>query len=185
MKSKSQLTIGWPLIAVLDWKNNCKDFEAIARRCINLVGADGWKKLDMFVTARVKELQRAIEKHEEVHGNLRIGSDDGFSDVCYHVVGLGEEEFNRCMKDVTLVEKRYHAPYGSPDGYKESFAYVFLEPSKIRTEQDTKETLVNMVKQAEEIVKELNSLAHQLHSAQQKIMELRNAVAVVKEDLEK
>jgi len=180
---KTQLTIGWPLINVLDWANNSKDAEAIARRCIKLVGEDGWKDLSKFVDAKVGELQKTIEKYEDDNGKLGIGSDDGFSDVTYHVVGLGQQEFNRCMANPALVEKRYNAPYGSPEGYQESFAYVFLRPSKERTEQDTKEDLEKVLTQAGDLIKRIISIGDSVETAYKDLAQLADTIAVVKKDL--
>jgi hypothetical protein len=117
----------WKLIEFLNWADNNSDISALTARCIAKVGNAGWEDLSMFVKKKVGELQTAIKTYEEKNGDLDIGSDDGFSDVCYHIVGLGKEEFNRCIKDPKLVEKRYNSPYGSYEGYRESFAYMFLD----------------------------------------------------------
>lgn len=117
----------WKLIEFLNWADNNSDISALTARCIAKVGNAGWEALGMFVDEKVGGLQSVIKTYEEKSGNnLDIGSDDGFSDVCYHIVGLGKEEFDRCIQDPKLVEKRYNSPYGSYEGYRESFAYMFL-----------------------------------------------------------
>jgi hypothetical protein len=180
MKTPKQL---WALIADIGWP--FQDIEAATRAFIKKHGVDVWKELDKFVDARIGELQRAIKEYESEHGQLDIGSDDGFSDVCHHVVGLGVKEFNRCMENPKLVEARYNAPYNSPDGYKESFGYFFLDPMPERTPEDTKNDLKKMIQQADSVHKEIYRLSEVFNKLQMEISQLLNVMGVVKKDLEK
>jgi hypothetical protein len=51
------------------------------------------------------------------------GGDDSHSDLLFHIVGLGKDEFYACLEDYDRIEARGNAPYGSEDGYTESFMY--------------------------------------------------------------
>lgn len=81
--------------------------------------------IQCFVKEKRKELVQAIEQYEKENEKLNIGSDDGFLDVTFHIVGLGEKEWKKAIKNPKLVEKRYNSKYGTKEGYKESFSYCF------------------------------------------------------------
>lgn len=181
---KTEFPKEWSLIKILDWKNQSDDHEAIARRCIKLVGEDGWRELSGFVDKKVGELQQTIREYEKM-GSLDIGSDDGFSDVCYHIIGLGKEEFEKCCQSPKLAEQRYNSPYGTPDGYKESFAYVFLEPTPERTPEDTKIDLEKMVKLSYELINQIASISRAVECIQSEMLDLSYRIAAVKGDLNK
>lgn len=117
---------GWKEIAALGWGTWSSDFRIVGKLMWKLYSPDTIRALRCFVNVQVSKLYGAVEMYEKQEGKrLDIGSDDGMSDVIHHVVGMGEVEFNRVLRDLTLLEKRYNAPYGSPDGYQESFAYCF------------------------------------------------------------
>ena len=52
------------------------------------------------------------------------GADDSHSDLFYHVIGLGKEVYEASLENYYILEERGQAPYGSPEGYKESFLYA-------------------------------------------------------------
>jgi len=106
----------WELVAQADWPK--KQYDAIKmhylktinqQECIELRGiADGlWKMLDDFCEDKCPAM----------------GSDDSHSDLFYHIIGLGKNEFYACMKNYELIKARGHAPYESKEGYEESFGY--------------------------------------------------------------
>jgi len=49
---------------------------------------------------------------------------DSHGDLLYHIVGLGREEFYANLNEYWRIQKRGEAPYGTPEGYRECFAYV-------------------------------------------------------------
>ena len=132
----------WNRVEALNWARN-KDYQRTAKLVYSLspVLRD---ELINFVDDRVIALQTAIAKFEKDRGNsLDIGSDDGFSDVTYHIVGLGKKVWEAAMKNPLLVEKRYHAKYGTKAGYKESFAYCFLELFDTEKKNDSQPVVTN------------------------------------------
>ena len=123
---KTIVSPGWKEIEPLGWGTWSNDFRAVGRLMWKLYSHQTIIALRHFVNVRVSEIYGAVEQYEKVNvRRLSVGRDDGFSDVAYHVVGMGEEEFNKVMLDSTLMERRYNADYKSPDGYAESFAYCF------------------------------------------------------------
>lgn len=116
---------GWETVALLGWGSWSVDYKRIQMLMRKGFDAETIKSLRTFVYHKVGEIDIAVKAWENRIRDLSIGSDDGYSDVRYHVVGLGELEFNKVIADPTVLEKRYNATYGTADGYKESFAYCF------------------------------------------------------------
>ena len=115
----------WKAIFELYWAIDC-DY----KRCQDIV-FNKWtpakrKFVERFVFNRRNDLYKAIKNFEKSCRVLNIGSDDGLSDVIYHIIGLGEYWFNLSMKEPIQLEYRY-----TSDQYKESFAYCFHEPDPI------------------------------------------------------
>lgn len=126
MKRKNIQSPGWETIATLGWGTWTTDYTKIHKLMKKTLTDSTIHNLNLFVSARVNEIYKRVEEWEDRNRTLNVGSDDTFSDIRYHVVGLGKEEFDRVMADPTLLEKRHDAPYNSPDGYVESFCYCFL-----------------------------------------------------------
>jgi len=117
----------WTLIERLGWERNNYDYKEISKVF--------WTQYTPEERAGIRKLigecfqkMDAAERKYELSKPLDIWSDDGYSDVRYHVIGLGKEEFDKAVANPYLLEKRYKAGYGTKDGYKESFAYCFLRP---------------------------------------------------------
>jgi hypothetical protein len=77
-------------------------------RDLRSIASIAWKLLDKKVGDR----------------NPAGSGDDSHSDLLYHIIGLGRDEFYANLNEYWRIQKRGEAPYGSPDGYRESFVYV-------------------------------------------------------------
>ncbi len=113
---------GWKLVAKMGWSKEA-DIDAMAKFWWTKLGKETMEALRRFVDARCSDLYSAVNKYEQKNGKLFVGSDDGFSDLRYHVVGLGQKAFEEAMQDPRKLQDRY-----LKHDYKESFAYVFHEP---------------------------------------------------------
>jgi len=106
----------WAEIEELNWADGF-NYKAISKRLAK--DPDKRKRLRDFAARAVSILAAA-------GAEVDFGSDDTRSDILYHIVGLGREEF---MKTLLIPEKalpaRNRAKYGSREGYQESFAYCF------------------------------------------------------------
>lgn len=118
----------WALIDQMGWGRSSQNYAALAREWYAKLGKTNMNALEKFVGARVSDLYGAVEKYEATGKDIDIGSDDGMSDLCHHVVGLGEAFFKSNMDDPSLLTDRY-----AEGDYTESFAYCFMEPEKPRT----------------------------------------------------
>ena len=110
----------WKLIEAIDWVNLSKEPRGYNKGQVFVRGyftpAARLEMID-FVDARVVELTYAIHQYEAVNG-VHCGDytgDDSFSDMVYHVVGLGEKTFNAVMQNPATL---------NVIGSVESFAYV-------------------------------------------------------------
>jgi hypothetical protein len=182
----------WKDIQVMGWATVSEDYEAIARKWYAELGTAGMKQLEKFVGNRVAELYAAVEKYEKTHKALDIGSDDGMSDVLHHVVGLGEAEFNACLKDPTLIEKRYiNAEYKESFAYcfqqpeplltKESFAYCFQQPEPLLTKAQKEETEQALLQAVTELNKKIRAIDSQLTELQGIMSQTMRLVERIKE----
>jgi len=92
-------------------------------------------------------------------GGLGLG-DDGFGDLCAHIVGLGKAEYDAVIADPLKGAARARAPYGTPEGFTESFSYAV--PSKF--DMDEIEWL-HYVEWAERVQKEYERAATHEYAA--------------------
>jgi hypothetical protein len=158
--------LAWTLIEQMGWSKRA-DYKKIAATFFKKLGKRGMEQLSDFVGARVGFLGGAVSMYEAdpAEGgsggrSLEVGSDDGFSDLRYHIVGLGQAEYDKCLGNPEEIEKRYKR-----GDYKESFAYCFMQPDPPRTEamkQRSRELLVKHVAQLETSLREVE---HQLNTA--------------------
>jgi hypothetical protein len=125
---------GWNLIKELGWGTWTTNYNMIGEYMYKTLDEDTIISLRQFVNQQVARLYTLVELFEKEHGPMQLGSDDGMSDLLHHVVGLGEEEFLKVLSYPRLLEKRAKAPYGSPNGHKESFIYCFHVPEDMKKE---------------------------------------------------
>lgn len=111
----------------MGWARNKFNCEEIAKKLYKKNKQER-EEIENFVMTKFKEMSSKIVGWEQNNRTLNICSDDGFSDVIYHVIGLGQKEYEKVLKNPVLLETRYRN-----EDYKESFAYCFLEPEKPQT----------------------------------------------------
>lgn len=119
----------WREIEEMGWGKSSVNYEALSREFHTKWGKPKMQEVRKFVGEKVGELYvRCNEWKKKTNARLDIGSDDGFNDVLYHIVGLGEAAFWLAMANPRLIEKRYNSTHRNKEGYTESFAYAFHEP---------------------------------------------------------
>lgn len=110
----------WAEVARIGWKdeNPRRFYKTVERELLERWDDEFLRTfrehLDRFRGALVEKVER-FEQVEEVSCGC---SDDGFSDLTNHVVGLGKEEYEASMKDPMRVVER-----GREYRYEESFSY--------------------------------------------------------------
>ena len=105
----------WELVAMVKWP--C-DYKLAKMKYLKILSK---KECAVF---RIK-IEQAYCKLGNLTSNLMSDdnqgyaiSDDGYNDLIYHIIGLGKEEFYRCVNNPDLVMQKIKA-----NDYKESFSY--------------------------------------------------------------
>ena len=167
----------WALIEKMGWSKQA-DYNEIARTFFKKLGTLKMQKLEKFVKDRASELYSAVTKYEsETGGELEVGSDDGFSDLRYHIVGMGKLIFDESLADPQLMQTRY-----SHGNYKESFIYCFMAPEPARTKKQKEETFTNLVAEIERLNFKASTLADAAVTLKNEADNLSRLMARVLED---
>ena len=172
----------WALIAEIGW-GRTTDYDDIAKTYFKLLGAAKMKQLHKFVLDRVCDLGNAVKLYENCDldsGTLEVGSDDGFSDLRYHVVGLGKFAFEQAMEDPKLLEVRSRSGQ-----YTESFAYCFHQPDPPRTEENKLRSRELLVKNLAALEKDIRDLEFQMSTVRGQFKDVNYLLNQVLEDTRK
>ena len=102
----------WQFVKEAAWHES-KDFKAISRRLSSKYGADSSALRAMFRDLQ-KRLMKGLDQFE-----LEL-SDDNFSDLTAHIIGMGRNEYYQVLK-----KPREAIAYRN--SYVESFAYVISD----------------------------------------------------------
>ena len=81
-------------------------------------------KMDVIVPENeIKSLKQfSILKRRQLQIKYDLGGSDSYWDLCAHVVGLGKEEYYKCLNDYDYLMNRYERK-----DYKENFEYIFSD----------------------------------------------------------
>ena len=169
--------LAWSLIAQMQWSKEA-DYKAIAAEFYKKLGKGGMKQLGSFVGARVGQLGEAVDRYEQETGNkLEVGSDDGFSDLRYHIVGMGQETFDEAVRDPQVMQTR-----ARQSNYKESFAYCFLQPDPPRTAKQKQASFDKLMSEIERMNKRVEDLNEQASLLRMQMLSLNLLAGAVKND---
>lgn len=129
-------TNAWKVIESINWEKLCKQFDdhqkllkegEIMLYSLNLSNENIIYTAN-FVRNKINEIESFIDgfslgKYGSTYEFLNICfkhsiSDDGYWDLCAHIVGLGETIFNNVKKDPMFILKYENE-------YRENFEYIF------------------------------------------------------------
>jgi hypothetical protein len=120
----------WAIIGTMGWGRKDTNYKRIKNAIRVRLNFDV-ERIETFHDIYRKkqgDIARVLDKaYYENSDGLGLG-DDGFGDLTSHIVGMGKDEYTRVLNDPSLGKARAHAPYGSPEGFTESFSYAV--PSK-------------------------------------------------------
>lgn len=109
----------WSLVATLGWKLGA-DSKALKRIVMDTLTVEEALAADKIFSGLHLKLSTVLENYEET-ANVCIGlSDDSFSDMVAHIIGLGEKEYTE-----TLANPQRALTRARKDDFCESFAYVW------------------------------------------------------------
>lgn len=111
----------WRLTEPYGWGTRTTDYKKIKKDLMRKLTPEQATELsDAFWKLR-GPLANALDPVVGIGG-------DSFDDLVSHIIGLGRREYQAVMRNPELAVARAHAPYGSKEGYTESFSYAL--PSK-------------------------------------------------------
>lgn len=110
----------WNRLSKIDDRNKYKHTEAlVVVPFFRKYGEETCIEFSKMVTCKHNELHDGVRKYEIEHNVYSVNSDDGYSDMLYHVVGLGESIYNKSLNSPELVVE-----LGNKGDYKECFGYL-------------------------------------------------------------
>jgi Protein of unknown function (DUF4240) len=110
----------WGAIEAIGWGTKTTDCDKASEDLRLLFNEDQINELEDFCHAMVEQVQRALHKNwmaGDLKGQRDFISDDGFHDLCCHIVGMGYKVFEKTMQT-------QQPPYGVEAA--ENFMYIFL-----------------------------------------------------------
>jgi len=89
----------WEAIKVIGWGTETTDYREAAENLRSLLLEDQIAELFDFCQDRVAEVQAALHKNWLAHELECDGwlSDDGFYDLCCHIVGTGKDSYEKAI----------------------------------------------------------------------------------------
>ena len=134
----------WELVELAHWPCNVDKTKIMYLKKLSEEECEQFRKL---VSKAFGLLDRTISDNEQISDNLGVG-DDGYSDLIYHIVGLGREQYYKHLNNLKLVEK-----LANSSKYVESFSYCL--PYKDDYGKDNRYTIEHIIKIAKESIKEI------------------------------
>lgn len=115
----------WGLINALGWGTETTDYDDVRGKLLNMYTPQELNSFRSFVDSCMNVLAHVISAWEEYDNTPILPcSDDSFSDLRAHIVGMGKKEFAKVLDDPQFAYDRAVAKYGTEGGYTESFLYV-------------------------------------------------------------
>ena len=108
----------WKFVGEFNWPKNFNDYDKIKYKFLTDYPEFAEAFRNMCVS-KVSDLYDAVKKWEDDGVNNVDVSDDGLSDLLWHIVGMGKTQFEKHLKTPALIAKR-----ATNSGYKESFCYA-------------------------------------------------------------
>lgn len=121
--NETDITKFWKLVDEIGWGTKTVDYNNVRAGLIKKLTASQSKELTSTFNELSTTLTKAIETWEKAHGERLPVSDDGFSDLRAHIIGLGKTVYEAVLKDPELAMRR-----ANERQYKESFSYCLPFP---------------------------------------------------------
>lgn len=140
----------WEIIAKIDWEKNGPTMNTTATSKVLAVrlGAEKSSALRSFVYNKEQTLSNAFTKWEQETGkNFGLG-DDGFGDLCSHIVGLGKEKYEAHLAKPSLAFSRAKSL-----NFVEKFSYCIPDRYTVEITEDK-----SVIRYRERIVKSLTGM---------------------------
>jgi len=114
----------WQEISKMQWGKFSKEhrgYNDVKQKMLKQYSQEFCKEIHEFASERMQDVMVEMSNYEAINGvRCFDGGDDATSDVCYHVVGLGEKMFKKVLSNPELLKNI---------DYVESFSYCFPRSS--------------------------------------------------------
>jgi hypothetical protein len=131
----------WELVELAKWPCNHEKAKIMYRK---LLSKEECKEFRKIKSKYYNRMDAYISEKDE--NELGVG-DDGYNDLIHHIIGLGEDNYKKCINDFKLVEKL-------SETYKESFDYCIPYDSDY-DEKTNPYTLKSILEHSKACIKEL------------------------------
>ena len=114
----------WDVVDFADWPLHqyvAKDDGKI--QMMALLTPEEGERFHYILQAKTQKLKTALDMHVASGGSVLELGDDGLDDVVKHIIGLGQDEFRRALRDPQRLVDR-----GQCGDFSESFSYVVPDP---------------------------------------------------------
>lgn len=116
----------WEVIAKMDYVSDF-DYKRIRNTFKDEITKefnDQYNKIYSQLENRIDEMleNEGLSGYEDL---INLG-DDSFGDMIAHIIGLGKDEYEKCMLNIHEVSAHAQGKFGTKEGYSESFEYILL-----------------------------------------------------------
>ena len=123
----------WAFVDSTGWGRRTTDYNAIKENLMSRLSPQQAKKMRGILDKKTGELRRAISQWERSNDDLPV-SDDSYSDLLAHIVGMGRREFANNLRNPELAYER-----ATKGDYEESFSYALPYESDYRKNKNLQE----------------------------------------------
>lgn len=113
----------WKIIELANWKED-KDYKEIGTLWKKILKPEIIEETEKFYSEKLSEIKEVLETHALEKTGKRYGyygvSDDGFWDLSAHIIGLGEDFYNRVLQNPEIAKE-----LADNRDYEENFGYIF------------------------------------------------------------
>ncbi len=79
----------------------------------------------IFYNKLENAMDKYIEENDLDYDDVIGLGDDGLNDLLSHIIGLGKEEYFKCLNNIKLLSTHAKSEFDTVEGYTESFDYAF------------------------------------------------------------
>jgi len=113
----------WRVIDEIGWSTKTVDYEMVVVYLQSKYSREFLERFEKFVVDKYKKINKLLNAYSRKKNNGDLGyfltSDDGFMDLTYHIIGLGQKEYEAVLKNPERARKR-----AEKDDFVECFGYV-------------------------------------------------------------
>lgn len=111
----------WNIVDVVEWDRDWS-YERIRKMLVKLYSKKQLKQIEEIANRKADKLEKVINKWMKENKKQPPYSDDSYSDLRYHIIGLGKEIYDAAIDDPSRAYRR-----AVKEDYVESFSYALRD----------------------------------------------------------